>query len=317
MMTQPKQTVATMALLLFMASRSCQIASGQGAGWLTFDKCPVKAEHVVDVPTQEGGILEKLNVELNQPVVAGAVLAELETQMARWDLLRAQQELSAAANLEFQDASIVTERATLKYAEDKLSSYRAIGESASEGELHDRTWAVEQAKHRFMQAQDNKRRAIHDRDLKEIAVKVAELRLARRQITAPLAGIVMNLKVHAGQSLEAGQPLLQVMSLDTLIIDRLVPLDQVNLAELVGAEVRVDVAQADGPAVRLSGQVVSYDPEVSSGGKVRLHARVKNLKRGNDWILLHHNEVTMHVAYRGQPAGGEARALISAPKATR
>jgi hypothetical protein len=69
-----------------------------------------------------------------------------------------------------------------------------------------------------------------------------------------------------------------------------------NVADMIGAEVRVDVEQSDGSPVRLSGEITSYDPEVSSQGLVRVHARVKNVRRGNDWVLLPGREVSMHVA---------------------
>jgi hypothetical protein len=93
-----------------------------------------------------------------------------------------------------------------------------------------------------------------------------------------------------------------------LLVDCLIPIQKVDLKRLVGLEVRVETAQAiaGGPPVRLAGKISSYDPQVSSQGMIRVHAKVHNARQGEHWLLLPGMNVKLEVA---MPSG--APALIS------
>ncbi len=282
----------------------------QDAGWITFEKCPVMVEHRVEIPAQERGFLKSLGVELNQPVAADELLAELDTELAELDLRVAKLEQLRAEELARDDADVKLQEIALQQVEEELRSNRSISNSVSESEIRRLTLGVEQAKVALIRAGHVRSRALSDAKLKGAAVEAAELRLQRRRIVAPRAGVVTAIRVHPGQSLEAGQTIMEIEDLEHLIIDRLVPIAQVNAADLVGAEVRVDVPQPQSEAARLAGEITSYDPRVSSGGLVRVHARVKNVQRDGHWVLLPGREVTMHVAARGANHAAQSKAAV-------
>ena len=282
----------------------------QDAGWITFEKCPVMVEHRVEIPAQERGILKSLAVELNQPVAADELLAGLDTELAELDLRVAKLEQLRAEELARDDADVKFQEIALQQVEEELRSYRSISNSVSESEIRRLTLGVEQAKVALIRAGHVRSRALSDDKLKGAAVEAAELRLLRRRIVAPRAGVVTAIKVHPGQSLEAGQTIMEIEDLEHLVIDRLVPISQVNAADLVGAEVRVDVPLPQSEAARLAGKITSYDPRVSSGGLVRMHARVKNVQRDGHWVLLPGREVTMHVAARGANQAAQTKASL-------
>lgn len=275
----------------------------------------MKVERVFDVPAQERGYLTALAVDLNQAVKAGDLLAELDKETATHELRMAEIELAIANELAQDDADVRYHEIALKKVQEELESARSIRSSFSESELRRFALAVEQAKLGLTRAQRASGRAENEVKLKEEMLKLARLRLERRTIHAQWNGVVTAIKTHSGQAVEAGMPILEIQDLENLIIDRLVAIADVNLAELVGAEVRVDV-QRNQETIRLSGQLTPYDPRVNSGGLVRLHARVKNVQRGDDWVLLPGSEVTMYVQPRARPTG-QAKAIINAPHLSR
>jgi multidrug resistance efflux pump len=289
--------------------------TGQARGWVTFEKCSVKVEYQVEIPAQERGFLKRLTVELNQSVAAGEVLAELDTDLAELELEMAQLERIRADELADDDSNIKLQQLALQQVEEELIRNRTISNSVSESEIRRLALGVEQAKVELVRATHTHHRALSEAKLKAAAVKAAELRLARRRIVAPRGGVVTAIKIHPGQSLEAGQTILEIEDLEQLVIDRLVPSAQVNVPDLVGCEVRVDVEQNDGEVVRLAGEITSYDPRVSSGGLVRVHARVKNVQRDGQWLLLPGSDVTLHVAQGRGSRSAEAKATVKpAPK---
>ncbi|MCA9158016.1 MAG: HlyD family efflux transporter periplasmic adaptor subunit [Planctomycetales bacterium] len=283
---------------------------GQDTSWVTFQKCPVMVEHRVEIPAQERGFLKTLTVELNQSVAAGQLLAELDTDLAELELQMAQLERTRAEELARDESNVKYQQVALQKVEEELASHRSISNSVSDSEIRRLTLGVEQAKLELVRATHVHSRALSEVKLKSVAVEVAQLRLTRRRIVAPRSGVVTAIKIHPGQSVEAGQTILEIEDLEQLVIDRLVPSAQVNVVELVGCEVRVDLEQADGAMLRFAGQVTSYDPHVSSSGLVRVHARVKNIQQDGHWLLLPGREVTMHVAQGGNSRSDQAKASI-------
>ncbi len=282
---------------------------GQGNGWITFEKCSAMVEYRVEIPAQERGFLKQLNVELNQSVDAEQLLAGLDTELAELELRMAQLEHSRAEELASDDADVKLQQLALRQVEAELANHRTISNSVSESEIRRLELGVEQAKVGVIRATHVRNRTLSEVKLKAAAVEVAEMRLARRRIVAPRSGVVTLIKIYPGQSVEAGQTILELEDLEHLVVDRLIPIAQHNVSDLVGCEVRVDLVQADGQGVRLAGKVTSYDPRVSPSGLVRMHARVKNVQHQGNWVLLPGSEVTMHVA---QPdGGGQAASRVS------
>lgn len=282
----------------------------QGADWVAFERCPVMVEHHVEIPAQERGFLKTLTVELNQSVATGELLAELDTDLAELELQVAQLEHARAEELARDESDIRFQQIALQQVEEELASHRSISNSVSESEIRRLTLGVEQAKLALVRATHVHSRALSEVKLKAAAVEVAQLRLARRRIVAPRSGVVTAIKIHPGQSLEAGQTILEIDDLEQLVIDRLIPIAQINVADLVGREVRVDLEKAEGAMLRLVGHVTSYDPHVSSAGLVRVHARVKNIQQDGHWVLLPGREVTMYVAQGDNSRSAQAKASV-------
>lgn len=293
-----KPTCRYLAVLMSLCwTQTCaeSIAKADEPGWIKFERCPVLVERTVEVPAIEQGIVKSIAVELNQEIAAGEIVAELDTELAHMELEAAQLEYSIAAELAKDESTIEYRRFALEQAEHELANYRAISSSVSESEIRRLKLAVDLAKLELIRSEKSKKAAESQALVRRAAVEVAKLRLKRRQVMTQQSGIVTKLKVSLGQSVEAGQPLMEIRNLEYLLVDRLISIHDFDLTKLVGAAVRVEVPLADGSITRLAGKVTSYDPEVSSQGLVRMHARVQNIQRDSHWVLLPGREVTMYL----------------------
>lgn len=284
----------------FIVDWSSAAVSQSNQGWLTFEKCAVHEEFTLEIPALERGFLKTLHVQLNQAVTAGQVLAELDTDLAELDLRIAQLEYAHASERARDNGDIEFQQLALQEAGNELSRNRLIKESVSESEIRRLTLLVEQAKLALDRASKAQRNVAYEAQLKGIAVEAAEERLARRRIIAPQSGVITEVRIHPGQAVDAGQTILKLYDLEYLVIDHLIPVSDLHLSTLVGSLVRVDIAQNSGTPLRLSGKITSFDQRVSAGGLVRVHARVKNLRQGDNWVLLPGQEVTMMVSTNGE-----------------
>lgn len=290
---------------------SAQSLSSNGTGvvtWLTFPDCPVLLEKAVEVPALESGVLEKVEVELNAPVKLGQPLAHLDEELAQMELKLAQLQYQAALELAKDDSSIKFSKVALSAAKEELENNSAIKASVSGSELRRLTLAVGSAEVNLQRAELALKRAAVDAELKAASVQAAKLRLDRRHIVSPLDGIVTAVHLHQGQWIDAGKPIALVADLEHLLVDCLIPIEKVDLKRIVGLEVRVETAHASpgGSPVRLAGKIASYDPQVSSQGVVRVHAKIQNARQGEHWLLLPGMTVKLEVA-----VPGGAPALIS------
>lgn len=265
-------------------------------GWLTLRDCPVLLENAVEVPALESGVLEAVDVKLNQAIAAGGRLAKLDSSLAELELKISQMQSKLAQETADDTYDIQFKRLALKEIEEEKSSYESISSSVSKSEMARLDLNVERAKVAVTQALKAQEFAKAEAQLKAAALGAAQQRLQRRQILAPLAGVVTKLHKHPGQWVEAGQPIATISDLENLVVDSLVKVADFDRQQIVDAEVRLELAQENGHSVRLAGRVSSYDPEVSANGLVRVHTKVRNVQQQGQWLLLPGMPVTLHIA---------------------
>ena len=282
-------------------------ASGNAASvvWWKSDDCPVLVEKSVEVPALESGVLKKIDVALNSTVTAGQALGLLDEELAIMEVKIAQLQYAAASEMAKDDSEVKFARVALRGAQQELDNHTAIQASVAGSELRRLSLAVGHAEVSLQRAEHAAKRLAVDAELKAATLQAANLRLNRRRVVSPLGGIVTAIHLHEGQWVEAGKPVALVVDLEHLLVDCLIPIHKVDLQRLVGVDVRVESAQstAGGAPVRLAGKISSYDPQVSSQGMIRVHARIQNARQGLHWALLPGMNVRLEVAMpTGEPA---------------
>ena len=103
-------------------------------------------------------------------------------------------------------------------------------------------------------------------------------RLARRQIVAPLDAIVVELKPHEGEWVQAGDPIMRLVRLDLLRVEGLLNAKNYRPSEIQDRPVQVVVTLAHGQTETFSGKIVFVKPMIE-GRKFLVRAEVQNRRK--------------------------------------
>lgn len=147
-----------------------------------------------------GGLVETVHVEAGDRVEAGTLLVSIDPELARHELAR-RQAASQQAQVEKAEAERRLDEA------EALINRRSIAES----EVENRRAAVDAANARLAQRQA------------EQALQRAQL--DRHQVKAPFAGAINRKLTNAGEWVEPGRVLVELVNLENLRIDFAAPQD--------------------------------------------------------------------------------------------
>lgn len=209
----------------------------------------------VDVSSELAGILAVVEVDFNDPVTVGQVLARLDTSK-----LAAQ-----VANAEAQEASA---RARLTQAE---ATAREVAETLiTQQELAARGLASRSVMV-SVEANDARARASVEMARADLTLAEANLALARADldkavIRSPIDGVVLNRKAEAGQIVGPGlnDPVLFVLAEDLSRMELLADVDEADIGQVrIGQDARFTVDAFDNRDFAATITQVRYASEVT------------------------------------------------------
>ena len=189
----------------------------------------------VVISTEISGRVARIAFREGEPVKAGDVLIELEATILKAELVKVRSDLDLARSNQERAQTLAKQGAGTHRARDEAeAAYHA--------------------------AQAN--------------LALAEARLQKTTLTAPLSGIVGLRTVSVGAYVVPGQRIVELVEIDPLKVDFRIP-------ELNAAQVSVDqtiLVSADAvPGATFDGKISAIDPIVDVNGRaIRLRARVPN-----------------------------------------
>ena len=264
-----------------------------GLGAVGKDEHPVKADKAVkadsvlislidqaEVAAPEPGVLAQIAVREGQMVAAGDPLAQVDDAAAQIAKRRAQTEYDIAAKedsntvkVRYAKDSLATAKNEFQRANASIEKYR---KSVTGSEIDQLRLAAEQAALEVEQAEHNLAVAKLTTELKSSELAAASLDVERRRLLAPLDGMVVQIKRHRGEWVQAGESVVRVLRLDRLRAEGFVSAKQLD-ATAVGRPVTVQVDLPDRPKSRFSGKLVFISPEVNPvNGQIRVWAELEN-----------------------------------------
>jgi RND family efflux transporter MFP subunit len=240
----------------------------------------VKLIDELDVPAAEAGTVTEAAVHEGKTVAAGEVLIQIDDSQARYALERARIELAiarekAASDIAFRGAERTSETAAaeLQRAEESRSRLR---DTVTETELERLRLAADQARLAVEKAQQEQQAARLAQDLKQVEVDFAAQQVARRQVTAPFAGMVVQVHARRGAWVEPGDKLLRVVRLDRLRVEGMVDARQGSLKQQ-SQSVTLKVDLPGGKSTSFPGKLTFVSPEIDPFTKqVRVLAEIDN-----------------------------------------
>jgi len=239
--------------------------------------------HLITLKTQTEGTVVEILAENTLPVQKGDVLVRLDGTHAKIALQQAEAELgetvrgivSLAAKVETLQQRIAAKEAALNQVRHDLTRFKAAlrDGAVSEQQVQNAEDRMRELEAVIRETQAEKTGveaevggvAIDNHPAVEKAksrVRTAFLDYRRRDIIAPVSGVVAKRKAQVGDNVKAGTPLLAIVPLDDLWIDANFLETQIaGIRPGQSAEIRVD---AHGSAVLYHGTVQGINPGTGS-----------------------------------------------------
>lgn len=230
-----------------------------------------------EVPALEAGTLVEIPAREGLQVREGDVLGRIDGTEAELLLQRARMELEAAGKNATNELAVLTAEKTREVAQEIFQrtnegAQRYKG-SISQTDLDRLRLDAEKAELALRQARHDLELAKLTWQLKQNELDFAAHRVERRQITAPLSGMVVEVRRRRGEWVEAGQTVVRVIRLDRLQAEGF--LDARQARGLLGGSVTLRTDQKI--AEQYQGQIVFVSPEVDPiNRQVRVLAEIEN-----------------------------------------
>jgi macrolide-specific efflux system membrane fusion protein len=278
-----------LALLAAAASLSLgQAAPPSSAGTIVAHGVLSFVEEV-EVPAQEAGPLVELRAVAGQDAAPGDVLARLDDRAAGLEQAIAQREFEVARDEAASDIDVQFARKSEQVAyfayQQALEANKSHSNVVVQTELKRLQFEWERAKLQIVQAQLDHQAAQQNAEIRRAKLEAAEDAVSRRQIRAPLAGQVVQVHRDAGEWVNPGEAVLQLVRLDRLRLKGFLNAQEVAPGEVLNQPARVRVGLAGGRQGEFQGQVVFVSPKEEADGKFAVWIDVQNRQANGHWVL--------------------------------
>ena len=178
--------------------------------------CLIEPNSVVDVTTREDGVIEEIAVSRGDIIKKGQVLAQLESSVETVAVNIARARAGMQSGVDSQKARVAYLKAQ-KGRIDALFEKKAIP-------FHEK----DKAKTDLILARAELREARENLELAQLEKQRAEGILARRTIKSPIDGVVVNILLDAGESVEE-HSIMTLAEVDPLNVEVILPDDMYGL----------------------------------------------------------------------------------------
>ena len=251
--------------------------------------CLVAVSEEAQVPGKEAGQLMALEAKEGLEVKAGTTLGHIDDTEPKVQRKIKQAEHDGAKEQADNDINVRYARAAtdVAYAEylKALEANKKVKGSIPEVEINRLKLTWHKSKLQIEQAELEQRVAVFTADGKGAEVEATEASIERRQIKAPLDGVITNVYRHLGEWVAPGDPVVKIVRVNRLRIEGFLNAADYDPPEIEGRAVTVEVELAHGRKVKFPGKVVFVSPLVMAGGEYRIFAEVNNRQENGQWVL--------------------------------
>jgi len=248
-----------LSVLLITASAQAEQQAG-----ILIESVVLRPMQAAEVPSQQTGLLNLIEVEEGQIVEEGQVLASLDAREAQLALakanLQAAQAESKAKNLvriQYAEKALEVARAELRRSNESIEKFP---KSISQSQIDVERLTIEKLELELQQAEHELALARFDLDLARNEIAAAELRLSQHQLRAPFKGKVVLVRGRVGEWVEIGAPVLRLVATDRLRAEGFLAAESAT-ADMVGKPVRFLVGAGTNPK-QVTGVLRFISPEM-------------------------------------------------------
>ena len=217
----------------------------------------VEPTNLVEISSELSGTLATVEVDYNDRVSVGSVLARLDTRKLEAQLTIAKASLDAAI------ARVAVAQSSL---DDVRGKYETARDLQARGVMSDQDFATQQAN--FRRAQAELQSAIADRSLAEANLDLHQTELEQACICSPIDGIVLDRSVDPGQIVAASlsAPVLFTLAEDLAQMELQVDVDEADIGRVaVGNKGSFTVDAYDDRKFFAEISEVRFSPEIVEG----------------------------------------------------
>jgi membrane fusion protein, multidrug efflux system len=267
---------------------------------LVLPKCFVKHVDDIQLPAMEAGALVQLGVKEGSQVRKGDVIGKIYDSEAQMQRKAAESEYAAAVERWKNDVPIRYAEASAEVAkkdwEMMIESNKISPKAVPEIEVLKKELEWKVTKLQIEKAQDDQLLAKYDAYTKQAQRDAAKLALERRTIRALFDGEVVELYRHQGEWVNPGDPIMRLVSLDTMWVDGFVEQAKYDPHEIQDCNVTVEVEMAHGRKELVDGRITYVSSLLDGTGKrYQVRAEVANRQEFGRWLLRHGMKATMTI----------------------
>lgn len=229
------------------------------------------------------GIVSRVSVTEGDAVEVGRPMVVLDDAQVRTELQAAMASLEAARMEATNDVDARYAQRTLEVRQRELEqsddANRSFAGAVSETEIAKQRLVVDQSRLAIEQAEHEMQVAQASAREKEAAATMVKARLEKHTIAAPVSGKVVEIVTEPGEWVEAGKPVVRVISTDPIRVECFIDGNRYG-DELVGRPIQFFHTRQDNELHRskpIPGKVTYVSPELHPvTGQARLWATIDN-----------------------------------------
>ena len=249
-----------------------------GSGILIVQGATVFFPDEIPVAAQADGIITKLPVDDGTIVQAGTLMIEIDTRLAEAEVEVSEKELLAANLKANDDSNLKYSKAAVEVATMDVKISNGLVAQGAEDNMANEKKRLEEKKATF---QVNVSQIEKQRDTADVGVKTAKLGAAKvqvdlRRITAPRTGMVSDLVKRQFSWVRAGEPILNLTSMDRIRIKGTTPKLTDSPSLLLNAPARVTIFYAEGKGETVDGSVTYVAPRAQGINQYAIHIDLQN-----------------------------------------
>ncbi len=254
------------------------------------DRCFVRVQDEVRIPSQEAGMLMMMSVKEGSQISKGDVLATVDDRQPKMALRVAEYSLKAARQrasdkIEVKYATKAAEFAKVDW-ERVLEANKNLANAIPDIEVRQKKLGWQRSDLQIEKAQKDRDLAILDYRTKQAEVDAAKMAVEMRVILAPFDGEVVDMYRHESEWVNPGDPILKLVRFDALYVE----------------SVTVSVSKARGREVSVPGTIIHVSSLIRDGEYV-VRAEVQNQRVGDSWLIQPglRARMTIHLSQEPEP----------------
>jgi hypothetical protein len=269
---------------------------------LYLDNCTAQFIDDIEVPARESGQIIRMDVKEGDPIKSLQVLAQLDDELMRVALKRAEQAYENAlikANDKTSIAAATNEEQLAKIKLNRTAFLHGKG-SAPLAEYEMAQFEYKLAVLKIELAEMTRRESEGEARIELAQIDEVKTRIQRHQAFVDFDGYVIELLKHKMEWANVGEPIMRVGRMDRLAVVALVSTQIANPFQIrKGQPVTVTLAMAGGKMEQFQGKISQVSLTREAGEVIKIKAELDNRKIDEEnWLLQPYSSVEMVVELR-------------------